>query len=64
MTVRDAAGSLDMVALVEGFHALGYAGPLNFECKRGERTFAQIEAIILDDRKYLEEIIGRVGAGV
>ena len=32
LTVRDPAGTLDMVTIVESLHRLGYKGPLNMEC--------------------------------
>ena len=64
LTVRDPAGTLDMVTIVESLHRLGYRGPLNMECapkeERPSRT--ALAARLVEDREYLEGLISRVGA--
>ncbi len=57
LTVRDAEGTIDIPSLLRSFHAIGYTGPLMFECKRGDRTFREIEEILMADKAYLEGII-------
>ncbi len=64
LTVRDPAGTLDMVTIVESLHRLGYRGPLNMECapkeERPSRT--ALAARLVEDREYLEGLISRVGS--
>ncbi|NKB69203.1 MAG: TIM barrel protein [Candidatus Latescibacteria bacterium] len=63
LTVRDSQGTLDMVAVVEGFRAQGYSGPLNMECARKEQgwTLGQMEGTLVADKAYLESLIGAAG---
>jgi len=64
LTVRDPAGTLDMVTIVEGLYGLGYKGPLNMECapKAPRLSRAELEGRLVEDREYLEELIARVAA--
>ena len=62
--MRDPAGTLDMVTIVEGLYGLGYKGPLNMECapKAPRLSRAELEGRLVEDREYLEELIARVAA--
>jgi sugar phosphate isomerase/epimerase len=64
LTVRDPAGTLDMMTIVEGLHRLGYTGPLNMECAPKEARPRQTELAgrLVEDREYLKALIARVGA--
>ena len=62
LTVRDSEGTIDIPALLRAFHAIGYTGGLLFECKRGNRTFQQIEKILVEDKIYLERIIQEISS--
>ena len=62
LTVRAFEGTINIPALLQCFHAIGYTGPLMFECKRGARTFREIEGIILEDKVYLEQLIQEMSA--
>ena len=60
LTLRDPTGTLDLSAVVRGLHGLGFEGPLNMECKRGDRSLREIEEIVTEDKIFLEGLIREV----
>lgn len=59
LSVRDPAGTLDLRQVVTGFRDIGYAGPLNFECKRKAQygSMLSMEQMLRDDRAFLERMV-------
>jgi len=62
LPLRDPVGTLDVREIVAGFHQIGYAGPLNFECARKTRpcSMGEMEEKIVADKAYLEQMVREV----